>query len=178
MVLIWAFTRSSKNCKNHFNRRKSYCRVFKFTSLTKPYHENLEVSEQDLVAAEKSYASYEKKVATAQKSLFGSVLTIIIGLVTILSLTFGIASGLHGEHLLFKISTLISVALVLVGIYLLHLANEKKEQLPIYVKGNDKRMVSVLRRTGKKRKGLLFSGWGNIALGILVFILALFIIPS
>lgn len=137
-----------------------------------------EAYEQDLVQAEKSYKSIEKKEVVAKTSIFGGILTIIIGIVTVLSLAFSIAVGLSGEHLLFKISILISVILILAGIYLIHLANEEKEQLPIYVSNNNVRMVSVLRRTGKKRKGLLLGGWGNIVLGVLVLVLAFFVVPD
>ena len=138
-----------------------------------------EAYEQDLVKANEAYAELEKKEVIEKASAFGGVLTIIIGVITVLSLAVGIAVGLSGGNILFKISILISVILVLFGIFLLYLANESTGQAPLIVdKNNNVRMVSVLRRTGKKRTRLLFGGWGNIALGILVLALALFVVPD
>lgn len=132
---------------------------------------------------DEAYAEYKKmevvEKASEKTSAFEGVLAIIIGVITVLSLAVGIAVGLSGSNILFKISILISVILVLFGIFLLYLANESTEQAPLTVdKNNTVRMVSVLRRTGKKRTRLLFGGWGNIVLGILVFALALFVVPD
>jgi protein phosphatase len=121
----------------------------------------------------------DKKEVYHEKSLaFGGALSLIVGIVTILSLALGIAVGISGGNTLFKISILVSVIFVLVGIYLIRLANEEKEQRPLYVGNNSTRMVSVLRRTGRKRAWLLRGGWGTIFVGILVLFLALFIVPD
>ena len=133
--------------------------------------------EQDLENAEKAYVELEKKEADVRKSVFGSFLTIIVGIVTVLSLIFGIAAGLSEGNLLFKISILVGILLIFVGIYSIYLANEEEKQLPIYIKERDIRMVSVLRRTGKKRKRLILGGWGNLILGVSIIVLSFFIFP-
>lgn len=120
----------------------------------------------------------EKTVSREKQVVFGGELSLIVGIVTIVSLVLGIAVAISDGNTLFKISILFSVIFVLAGIYLIRLANEEKEQRPLYVGNNSTRMVSVLRRTGKKRDWLLWGGWGNIFVGVLVLFLALFIVPD
>lgn len=146
---------------------------FGFFAWSKNNEHILRVPEDQIKSTETKRDLSSRQTSVEKTSEFGSYLTLIAGLITVISLVFGITKDLDNEHSLSTILILFSVFLILFGTYLLFLTNREKEQRPLYIDRHNIRMVSVKKTTGKKRKRLLFGGWTNISLGALLLSLVL-----
>jgi hypothetical protein len=132
--------------------------------------------EEDIALARKRVE--RESVAPRRILQWSGILGILVAIATIMSLTFGVFSGISSEHKVFQGTVLFGIGLLFLGGYFIYLAQEEREQHPLFVNPRNVRMISVLRRTGRKRTLLLIGGSASIVLGLNLIVSGAFYAPD
>ncbi len=124
-------------------------------------------------ALEKEAKSLTREIKgqlTLTQILVAVILPIIVALITIISMSFGVASQITPERKIFQSTILFGIPLILLGGYFLYLWYERIGEHEIYFNRHEKKSVPRYKRSEKQRRMFLVIGILTILLGIGIII--------
>lgn len=122
-------------------------------------------------ALEKEAKSLTREIKgklTLTQILVAVILPIIVALITIISMSFGVASQITPERKIFQSTILFGIPLILLGGYFLYLWYERIGEHEIYINRHEKKSVPRYKRSKKQRRMFLIIGILTILLGVAI----------
>jgi energy-converting hydrogenase Eha subunit A len=142
--------------------------ILEFGGNVTPVHSKAEL--KSVISNESKSLEREIKGQLSRTQILAIILPLIVAIITIISMSFGVASQITPERKVFQSSILFGVPLILLGGYFMYLWYERIGEREIFINRHEKKIIPIYKRSEKQRKMFLIIGILIILLGISIIV--------